>query len=557
MNIRTQSPHALLLRAGSAACALLLAGTASAQTIALKDGNATTLRGGAYASKNFGSEPVFETRASGDATYVRRGLLKFDTANTIPAGASIASATLTVTVAGGSNSESRLISAFQVKTSYNEAVVSWRDWQSSSPWSTGGGDLGNRYDRKTVSGVAGSKVTFDVTALVQGVVRGDFGSRYTRIALIDEGGSSRDSYKALHSDEAASEANRPVLTVTLGSGTTTSAPSTTQTAPSTSTTSSTQLRVLRSNTHHGGYGTDGRYDTDRIATWVAKMSPDVVMLNEIEKYTGWGNQDQPEVYKKLIEAKTGKQWYYVFAQEFGNWDSNGKGNLILSRVPFTMKDRKALVYNGDRSIAEAAITWNGRPITFILTHLDPDSQSLRLKQASEVTSWAASEPENKILTGDMNAWPDQTSIAQINKYLLRLLGRRGREGQGDRLLRQFRRDQEGAHRLHLLLEGLAAPDREVVAGLRHAQLERRDAVGPSPGPDDVRSPVVKPRAAAGSPPVAAAPQSRHAISRAVSAPRPARGWWRARHPGSPAWSGTRRISPPPPAPDRGGRRRPR
>ena len=33
-----------------------------------------------------------------------------------------------------------------------------------------------------------------------------------------------------------------------------------------------------------------------------------------------------------------------------------------------------------------------------------------------MTTWAASEPENRILTGDMNAWPDQTSIAQFNKY---------------------------------------------------------------------------------------------------------------------------------------------
>jgi endonuclease/exonuclease/phosphatase family metal-dependent hydrolase len=33
-----------------------------------------------------------------------------------------------------------------------------------------------------------------------------------------------------------------------------------------------------------------------------------------------------------------------------------------------------------------------------------------------VTTWAAAEPESKILAGDMNAWPDQTSIAQLNKY---------------------------------------------------------------------------------------------------------------------------------------------
>ena len=59
---------------------------------------------------------------------------------------------------------------------------------------------------------------------------------------------------------------------------------------------------------------------------------------------------------------------------------------------------------------------NGRPITFILTHLDHESYSLRLKQAIEVTTWAASEPENKILAGDMNAWPDQSSVAQFNRF---------------------------------------------------------------------------------------------------------------------------------------------
>jgi len=55
---------------------------------------------------------------------------------------------------------------------------------------------------------------------------------------------------------------------------------------------------------------------------------------------------------------------------------------------------------------------NGRDITVINTHLDPYDQALRLVQATEVTGWSASHPENRIITGDMNAWPDQTSIAQ-------------------------------------------------------------------------------------------------------------------------------------------------
>jgi endonuclease/exonuclease/phosphatase family metal-dependent hydrolase len=122
------------------------------------------------------------------------------------------------------------------------------------------------------------------------------------------------------------------------------------------------------------------------------------------------------VYKSLLQAKTGKTWYYVFAQEFGAWSSNGKGNLILSTYPIQVADRYELVHNADRSIALAQITVNSRDITLVSTHLDPYDATLRLTQAAEVTTWAATQPENRILTGDMNAWPDQTSIAYYDSF---------------------------------------------------------------------------------------------------------------------------------------------
>ena len=383
--------------------------TAAAQsTLTLSDGSATTLRGGTYASTNFNGDQIVETRASTNLSYARRALLKFDTNTTLPQGTPIISAALTVTVASG-NAETRNLSAYHVTSSYDEAVATWNHRKSGIPWSKAGGDLGARYDLRSITNTAGSKVTFDLTALVQAVVRGDFGSsRYTRVELIDEGSDSQSSYKQIYSDEASDPSVRPTLKITYGTATTP--------PPPPPTTGSSTLRVLQWNTHHGGYGTDGKYDTNRVATWIVRMKPDVVLLNEIEKYTGWGNQNQPEVYKSLLETKTGKTWYYIFAQEFGNWSSNGKGNLILSTVPFSSTDRYELVHNGDRSVAEAMITWNGRRITFILTHLDPDSQTLRLVQATEVTTWSAAEPENRILTGDMNAWPDQSSIAQFNRF---------------------------------------------------------------------------------------------------------------------------------------------
>ena len=168
--------------------------TAGAQDVKLTDGMATTVRGGSYATANYASAQLLESRASSDAAYVRRILLKFDTQNTIPAGASIASAKLTVTVAGG-NAESRTLTAYRIAASYEETQATWNKRNSSAAWTVAGGDLGEKAGAATVTSTVGSDITFDVTALVQATVNGKYSSRYTRIALLDGGASSRESYK--------------------------------------------------------------------------------------------------------------------------------------------------------------------------------------------------------------------------------------------------------------------------------------------------------------------------------------------------------------------------
>jgi endonuclease/exonuclease/phosphatase family metal-dependent hydrolase len=379
-------------------------------TIELTQANDTVIRGGTYATTNLSNDPCLATRASDDAEYERRSLLKFDTQNSIPANSQISSAKLTVTVAAG-NSESRTISAYRISQSYEEAQATWKVRNSSTTWSSAGGDYAEKWASATVTNSVGSRVTFDVAALVQAAVNGQFGSRYTRIALIDTGAASKDSYKQYFSSRAADASVRPVLTVTYGSAAATPPPSST-------TTSGVKLRYLQWNIHHG-VGTDGKYDIDRQATWIAKMNPDVVTLNEVEKYTGWGNEDQPARFKSLLESKTGHTWYYVFAQEFGDWTSPGKGHLILSRYPFASTSHATITassgLNGAGAVSEARIVVNGRTINLILGHLDPTSSTMRLTQAREVINWASSFAENRIVSGDMNAWPDQSSIAEYNK----------------------------------------------------------------------------------------------------------------------------------------------
>src|SRR4051812_24794708 len=195
------------------------AGSALAQTVKLTESSATVIRGGTYASTNFSNDPLLATRASGDATYVRRAILKFDTESTIPRGASITSATLTLTVAGG-NSESRQVAVYRVGSSYDESQATWKARKSSENWPTAGADLKEKYDSSTVTDSVGSHVSFDMKSLVQGAVSVKFDTRYTRIALVDTGGSSQSSYKEYYSDDAGDVSVRPVLTVSYTGGTT-------------------------------------------------------------------------------------------------------------------------------------------------------------------------------------------------------------------------------------------------------------------------------------------------------------------------------------------------
>ncbi len=247
------------------ATVLVTAASAAAQTLTLRDSSATTLRGGSYANTNFANALELETRASGDPTYVRRIQTKFDTHNTIPLGTSVASATLTLTVAGG-NSETRLLTAYRGGYSYDEWVATWNARKSGTWWPAPGGDTGEVAAQANATASVGSKVTFDVTAVVRNIVAGKYGSssRYARFLIADMGGSSREGYKQYYSDEAGDASVRPVLEITLGSGSSPAPAPSPAPSPSPSPApepepsgSGVKLKVLQWNLHHG-VGTDGR-----------------------------------------------------------------------------------------------------------------------------------------------------------------------------------------------------------------------------------------------------------------------------------------------------------
>jgi endonuclease/exonuclease/phosphatase family metal-dependent hydrolase len=382
---------------------------ASAQTtVTLSDETKVvyaTLRSGSYANTNI---RTLETRAAdAGSDFQRRAMLKFDTENGIPSGANVTAATLTVTVKDASDDATRRVAAYQVTNSWDQNVVTWNKRKSGMSWGTAGGDLGTRLSVANVGNAAGTKVTFDVTSLVKSAVAGNLGSsRYTRIALVDLDDSTNESWRMYYTPSDSS--SRPSLKVTYGG----SAPATPP-PPSVSGSSGSTLRVLEYNVHHGGYGTDGVYDANRVVNVIVKATPDIVSLVEMEKNDSWVSTDGVALYKSLLEQKTGVKWYTWDIQDYGDWSAAGIRNAIISKIPFSASYRHEFSVGKDRTVGGVTISVNGRNINIMSTHFDPDSSSNRQTEAKELVSYAKGFAEDRILTGDFNDQADKTSMQTL------------------------------------------------------------------------------------------------------------------------------------------------
>lgn len=384
----------------------------------------TTIQGGASANRNYGSS-VLMTRASDNPDYARRTLLKFDTETKVPAKATIQSATLTLTVKGG-NSETRTLSAHRIINSFDQDYATWKLRKNGYGWSTAGGDLGAKYDDASVSGTVGSKVTFDVTQLVQQMVNEPSGnSRWTRIALVDKGPSTYLSYREFHNSESSSVSSRPVLKVVYG-GPAATPPQPPPSAPPpppadddddedgddddenddededededepTPTGSGTTLTVVHWNTHHGGRRTDGVNDMNLLVSWLASFKADVLSLNEVD------NQAMADQILAKLKARTGISWKSHY---------DGRGNQLLAKSALTGQSNCTVNSSVGRKAAHIGIVVNGRPINVWSAHLGLDSSAVRTSEVKALKTCTTAWPQARIAAGDFNM---QAGTAEYN-----------------------------------------------------------------------------------------------------------------------------------------------
>jgi len=207
----------------------------------------------------------------------------------------------------------------------------------------------------------------------------------------DTGSSTSHTYQSAGSFTAR-------LTVTDNAGASASAAITINVSSPPATT--TRLKVLQWNVAYGR-GTDNIIDLNRQASWMANMQPDLISLNEVPP-------DNVTRYRDLLQQRTGVTWYTHWVAIS---PGNSVGQEILSRYPFVSTNLLYLSYT--RSIAQVTVNVGGRTINFFSTHLTPDAQYEREQQLSEINSWAAGFPEQRIISGDYNLspnWPEYTPM---------------------------------------------------------------------------------------------------------------------------------------------------
>jgi endonuclease/exonuclease/phosphatase family metal-dependent hydrolase len=334
-------------------------------------------------------------------------MMKFDTQNHIPAGAVIQSAKLYLVLRQAESGENRPFTAYHVNRSFVKWETNWYQYRNGQRWSTPGGDLGQSFGTTYVGDNPGT-YTFDLTEMVQRAVNGEFGSRYTRLALVDTGGVSGGNYKEFYSTRVDTPSLRPRLVITYGGTATAPAPEPAPAPapapqPSTSpSTSGTRLRVMQWNVKKTK-NSNGVCDPNRVADVIAAQNVDVVSLNEVNFYSGscaW-NFDMADHLESLLQGKTGVEWYRQIVNVYGG--SSGYGNVLLTRLAPSSQSATLLSY--ERGVAHLSVVVNGRTVHLFSTHVDYYNSSWRTAQINEALRYMSSFSEPRIMLGDFNTWP--------------------------------------------------------------------------------------------------------------------------------------------------------
>ncbi|WP_270087451.1 endonuclease/exonuclease/phosphatase family protein [Sphingobacterium sp. SYP-B4668] len=160
-----------------------------------------------------------------------------------------------------------------------------------------------------------------------------------------------------------------------------------------------------------GARSGGIPDLTQIAEVIKRADPDLVALQEVDKFTT-RNAKNGDVAKELA-ALTGMDYFFAKAIDVYGGEY---GDAVLSKLP--VKEKKAFNLEVDpalggerRSVARVLVEKSDKNFYFISTHFDHlGDERNRVKQASDFVALAKSFDRPVIVGSDFNALPTSNPI---------------------------------------------------------------------------------------------------------------------------------------------------
>lgn len=165
---------------------------------------------------------------------------------------------------------------------------------------------------------------------------------------------------------------------------------------------------------HGGLGGGGLH-LDRIAEEIAAVDPDVVLLQEVDRFRArTGGVDEAQILARQLGMQQVFASNVARAAERAGGPQQEYGTAVLSRLPVTGW-RHLLLPNQpgreQRGLQQVRLRVGSQTISVYNTHLDHTTPTLRQAQMRLVRDVIATDPEPAILGGDFNATPDSAALA--------------------------------------------------------------------------------------------------------------------------------------------------
>ena len=170
---------------------------------------------------------------------------------------------------------------------------------------------------------------------------------------------------------------------------------------------SVRLRVLTYNIHHGE-GMDGVVDLQRIANVMQSLQPDIIALQEVDKYVPRSDDVDQTAELARRMGMTG-----VFGKAIDLMGGE-YGVAVLSRFPVIAEHKTYLpnIEHGEQRILLTVKLDLGEelpPLTFSAVHLEWNPKQIQAEQAAAIIELHSTETPY-VLAGDLNAIPGSDTM---------------------------------------------------------------------------------------------------------------------------------------------------